>query len=74
MTKRIEIHGQCVQLHSTDDGRTWSSSPQSIVAYGQRKTMLRLEIQKRFRRIGGMQHADPNNFAEIEIPMSFVRL
>lgn len=74
MTKRIEIHSHCVVLYSTDDGRTWSSSPQSIVAYGRRKKMQRLELQKRFKRIGGMQHADPNNFAEIEIPMSFVRL
>jgi len=52
MTKQIEIHGQHVQLFSLDEGHTWSSSPQSIVAYGQRKTMLRLELQKRFERIG----------------------
>ena len=37
MTKKIEIHGQRVQLYSLDEGRTWSSSPQSIIAYGQRK-------------------------------------
>jgi hypothetical protein len=37
-----------------DEGRIWSSSPQSIVAFGQRKTMLRLELQKRFERIDGM--------------------
>ena len=54
MTKQIEIHGQRVQLHSLDEGRTWWSSPQSIVAFGQRKTMLRLELQKRFERIDGM--------------------
>ena len=47
MTKQIEIYGQRVQLYSSDEGRIWSSSPQSIVAYGQRKTMLRLELQKR---------------------------
>jgi hypothetical protein len=53
MTKQIEIHGQRVQLYSLGEGHTWSSSPQSIVAYGQRKTMLRLELQKRFERIDG---------------------
>ena len=54
MTKQIEIHGQRVQLYSFDDGRTWSSTPQSIVAFGQRKTMLRLELQKSFERIDVM--------------------
>ena len=72
MTKQIEIHGQRVQLYSLDEGHTWSSSPQSIVAYGQRKTMLRLELQKRFERIDGMQDPDPNNIGEFEIPMSFI--
>jgi hypothetical protein len=28
MIKQIEIHGQCFELYSPDDGRTWSSSPQ----------------------------------------------
>jgi hypothetical protein len=72
MTKQIEIHGQRVQLFSLDEGHTWSSSPQSIVAYGQRKTMLRLELQKRFERIDGMQDPDPNSIVELEIPMSFI--
>jgi hypothetical protein len=72
MTKQIEIHGQRVQLFSLDEGHTWSSSPQSIIAYGQRKTMLRLELQKRFERIDGMQDPDPNNIVELEIPMSFI--
>jgi hypothetical protein len=71
MTKQIEIHGQSVQLYSLN-GHTWSSSPQSIVAYGQRKTMLRLELQKRFERIDGMQDPDPNSIVELEIPMSFI--
>jgi hypothetical protein len=57
MTKQIEIHGQRVQLYSLDEGRIWSSSPQSVVAFGQRKTMLRLELQKRFELMDGM--ADP---------------
>lgn len=72
MTKQIEINGQRVQLHSLDEGRTWSSSPQSIVAYGQRKTMLRLDLQKRFERIDEMQDPDPNNINELEIPMSLI--
>jgi hypothetical protein len=72
MTKQIEIHGQRVELFSLDEGHTWSSSPQSIVAYGQRKTMLRLELQKRFERIDGMQDPDPNSIVELEIPMSFI--
>ena len=70
MTKKIEIHGMRVQLYSLDKGRTWSSNPQSNVAYGHRKTMLRLELQKRFERIDGMQDPDPNNIAELEIPKS----
>ena len=72
MTKQIKIHGQRVQLYSLDEGRTWSSSPQAIAAYGQRQTMLRLELQKRFERIDGMQDPEPNNIAELEIPMSFI--
>ena len=70
MTKQIEIHGQRVQLYSLDEGHTWSSSPQSIAAYGQRKTMLRLELQKRFERIDGMQDPDPNISSEFEISRS----
>ena len=54
MTKQIEIHGQRVQLYSFDEGRTWSSAPQAIVAFGQRKRMLRLELQKSFERIDVM--------------------
>jgi hypothetical protein len=73
MTKQIEIHGQPVQLYSLDEGHTWSSSRQSIVAYKQRKQMLRLELQKRFERLDGMQDPDPNNIAELEIPISLAR-
>jgi hypothetical protein len=69
MTKQIEIHGQSVQLYSLN-GHTWSSSPQSIVAYGQRKTMLRMELQKRFERIDEPQDPDPNNISEFEISRS----
>jgi len=72
MMKQIEIHGQRVELYSLAKGRTWSSSPQSIVAYGQREKMLRLELQQRFARIDAMQDPHPNNITELEIPMSLV--
>ena len=61
MMKQIEIHGQRIELYSPDKGRTWSSSSQSIVAYGQRKQMLRYDLQKRFKRIDDIQDPDPNN-------------
>jgi len=73
MMKQIEIYGQRVALYSPDKGRTWSSSPQSIVAYGQRKTMLRLKLQKSFARLDEMQDPDPNNITELEISMSLGR-
>ena len=72
MTKQIEIHGRRVELYSPDKGHTWSSSPQSIVDYGQRKKMLRLELQKRFERMAEMQDTDPNNITDREIPLSFI--
>jgi hypothetical protein len=67
MVKQIEIHGQRVKLYSPDGGRTWSRSPQSIVAYGRRKKTLRLELQKRFERIDERKDLDPNNFSELKI-------
>jgi hypothetical protein len=67
MMKQIEIHGQRIELYSSDKGRTWSSSPQSIVAYGQRKAMLRLELQKRFARVEEIQDPDPNNFSDLRL-------
>ncbi|HEX9146777.1 MAG TPA: hypothetical protein VGA09_21095 [Candidatus Binatia bacterium] len=72
MTKQIEIHGQRIQLYSFDEGRTWSSSLQAIVAYGQRQTMLRMELKQRFARIDARQDHYPNDIAELEIPMSFI--
>lgn len=73
MTKQIDIHGKRVQLYSLDDGRTWSSSPQSIIAYRQRKTTLRLELQKRFEHIDdGMQDPDPNYIGALEVPRNFI--
>jgi len=70
MMKQIEVHGQRVQLYSLDEGRTWSSSPQLIVAYGQRKELLRLELQKRFERIDEMQEPDTNSIGEFAISRS----
>ena len=70
MTKQIEIYGQRVALYSPDKGHTWSSSPQSIVAYGQRKKLLRSELQKRFERLDEMQDPDPNDISEFEIANS----
>jgi hypothetical protein len=45
----------------TYNGRTWSISPQSIVAYEQRKKTLSLELRKRFERMDNIQDPDPNN-------------
>jgi len=70
VTKQIEIHGQRVQLYSLDEGRTWPNSLQSIVAYRQRQRMLRLDLQKRFERIDGMQDLDMNNIGEFATPRS----
>ena len=72
MMKKIENHRQRIELYSPDKGRTWSSNPRSIVAYGQRKKMLRLELQNGFERIDEMQDPDPNNFSELEIPKSLI--
>ena len=67
MIKQIEIHGQRVKLYSSDKGRTWASSPQSIVAYGQRKRMLRCDLQKTFERLE-VQDLDLDIVTELEIP------
>jgi hypothetical protein len=69
MTKQIEIHGQRVKVYSSDEGRTWSSSPRPIVVYSQRK-MWRLELQRSFARID--ERHDPD-LSEVEIPMKFIR-
>ena len=73
MTKQIEIHGQRVALYSPDQGRTWASSPQSIVAYGQRKEILRLELKQRFARIDEMQEPDAYGDFGYEMPNRFGR-
>jgi hypothetical protein len=70
MIKQIDIHGQRVKLYSSDKSRTWSSSSQSIVAYGQRKQVLRGEVQKAFERLGHFQDPEPNTVVELGIRMS----
>jgi len=72
MIKQIEIYGQCVKLYSSDKGRTWSSSPQAILAYGLRKQMLRHDLQKGFERIDEMQDPDPNGISELKIPRNLI--
>ena len=62
MIKQIEIYGQRFELYSPDNGRTWSSSPQSIVAYRRRKKILRLALQKRFELIRATEDVDANEF------------
>ncbi len=65
MLKQIEISAQRFEFYSLDKGRTWSSSPPSMVAYGRRKKMLRFELQKRFERVDSdlrFQKASSNGF------------
>ncbi len=48
MFKKFEIYGLRVKLRNSDKGRAWSSRRQLIVAYGQRKQRLCLELEKSF--------------------------
>ena len=73
MKKRIEIQGQRVELFSVDEGHTWTSSPQSIIAYRQRKEMLRLELKQRFAQIDAMQERDPYGDFGYAMPSRFNR-
>ncbi|HEX2931448.1 MAG TPA: hypothetical protein VHV54_17110 [Candidatus Binatia bacterium] len=68
MKKQIEIHGRRVELYSPDKGRTWSSNPQSIVAYGQRKEMLRLELKRSFAQIDEFEELDPHSNVGFDMP------
>ena len=70
MKKIITIHGQRVELYSSDDGQSWSSNPQSTFDYGQREEILRGELKQRFARIDGMQPA-PNIEVEFDMPSRF---
>lgn len=73
MLKQIEIKGQRFELYSPDEGRTWSSNPRSLVAYGRRKKMLRLELQNSFARIDEMRDLDPDHFSELDTPKSLTK-
>ena len=68
MKKIIEIHGQRVELYSLDEGRTWLSNPQSMVAYDQRREILRLEIQQNFARIDDMQDSNRYRLHGFDMP------
>ena len=71
MKKRIDIHGQLVELYSADQGRTWTSNPQSIIAYGQRKAMLRADLKQRFARIDATQEPNPYGDFGYQMPSRF---
>jgi hypothetical protein len=60
MLKQIEIKGQRFELFSPDRGRTWSSHPRSLVAYGRRKKTARWDLQKSFEHIGDISDPDPD--------------
>jgi hypothetical protein len=66
MMKEIGVQGRQVKLYSEDGGLTWSSSPQAIIAYGQRKKKLRLELQRSFAEIDEKRDLDSDNFTECE--------
>jgi hypothetical protein len=68
MKKTIDVHGQRVELYSVDEGRTWSSNPQSVVAYEQRQEILRLEIQQKFARIDNMLESGRYRSHGFEMP------
>jgi len=62
MLKQVEIKGQSFELYSADQGRTWSSSARSLVAYERRKKTARSKLQESFQHISEMQDADPDKF------------
>jgi hypothetical protein len=71
MLKQIEIKGQRFELYSPDRGRTWSSNPRSLVAYGRRKTTARAALQKSFAHVVDVPDLDPDNLGGIA--NSFIR-
>lgn len=73
MMKQIDVYGQQVKLYSPDGGCTWSSNPQSIVAYGRRKKRLRLELQSGFAQIDEMRDLDQDEFSELDTPESLTK-
>ena len=67
MIKLIDVHGRRVKLYSSDNGRTWSSSPQAIIAYGYRKQLLRGDLQKAFECLPDISDPEPNTDVELGI-------
>ena len=61
MLKQIEIKGQRFELYSPDQGRTWSSNPRSLVAYGRRKRTAWSELQRSFERLRDISDPDPDS-------------
>ena len=68
MLKQIKIQGQSFELYSADDGRTWSSSAGSLVAFERRKKTLRSKLQESFQHIGEIGDADPDGINVIANP------
>lgn len=71
MLKQVEIQGQRFELYTLDGGRTWSSSPRSIVAFRRRQETARRDLRKRFE----MMHEeipgpDPDYYCQLEFPSS----
>jgi hypothetical protein len=62
MLKQVVIKGQSFELYSADNGRTWSSSASSLVAFERRKKTARSKLQESFERISEMQDPDPDEF------------
>jgi hypothetical protein len=51
MLKQIEVHGQRFELYTPDGGRTWASSPRSIVAFRRRQERVRAELRRRLEQL-----------------------
>lgn len=73
MTKEIMLHGQRVTLYSSDQGHTWTSSPQATVRSAPIEIMKRLELQKQLDRIDSRQQRNFDDSAESDIRTSFNR-
>jgi hypothetical protein len=62
MLKQVKIKGQSFELYSADQGRTWSSSAASLVAFERRKKTARSKLQECFQHIGEMRDPDTDEF------------
>ncbi|MBI4526142.1 MAG: hypothetical protein HY695_20275 [Deltaproteobacteria bacterium] len=73
MLKQVEIHGQAFELYSPDGGRTWSSSPQALVAFRRRQEKARATLRKRIAMIEEeIPDPDPDCLFEIDLPRSAI--